>query len=282
MKEAIIRSITGIVFASLVILSFVLHPVGYIILFSIICAGAWLEMGRMFPAHFPKGLRIPVAIFISGSFILAYFAAGAYLETRWFLLPPILLVLTTLPAGMFVRSVKIKSMLFLLGAVIYILAGFSMLHLLAFLTGTETEAVFVSGAGNGYSPRWIIFTFIFLWMNDTMAYVSGRLTGKHPVWPSVSPAKTWEGSLGGALFTFGLALVFSRYYPDLSTGEWSGFAGIVILFGSLGDFFESWLKRKAGVKDSGRLLPGHGGILDRFDSLLLSLPFVTLYLNLIQ
>ena len=90
------------------------------------------------------------------------------------------------------------------------------MHVLAFSMGTETE----------YTPRWILFVLYFLWMNDTMAYVTGRLMGKHRIWPSVSPAKTWEGSLGGALFTIGLAIVFSRFYTELSAWEWIGFAGV--------------------------------------------------------
>ena len=153
-------------------------------------------------------------------------------------------------------------------SLLYLSAGFSLMNFLAFLPGDTA----------GYSPRWILFTFYFLWMNDTMAYVWGRMLGKHPIWPSVSPAKTWEGALGGALFTVGLAMIFSRFLPQLSLWEWTGFAIVVILFGSLGDFLESWIKRKAGVKDSGRLLPGHGGILDRFDSFLLSVPFVSIFL----
>lgn len=183
----------------------------------------------------------------------------------------------TITAWISSRNIELNSMLFLTLSVLYILAGFSALHFLAFVEGTGTEPG--TGSHTLYDPRWIIFTLIILWTYDTMAYVSGRLAGKHPVWPSVSPAKTWEGILGGALFATGLALILSRYYPELSALKWALFAGIVILAGILGDFLESWLKRRAGVKDSGRLLPGHGGILDRFDSLLPALPLVLIYLN---
>jgi phosphatidate cytidylyltransferase len=266
-KEALIRSVTGIAFVALVILSFVFHPAGYILLFSGICAGAWLELQRMFPEHFPQGLRIPVALFISGSFILVYFISADSIDSLWFLLPPSLLLVFTVTAWISSRNIELTSMLFLMVSVLYILAGFSALHFLAFTANTL------------YDPRWIIFTLIILWTYDTMAYVSGRLAGKHPVWPSVSPAKTWEGILGGTLFAAGLAIILSRYYPELSALRWALYAGIVILAGNLGDFLESWLKRRAGVKDSGRLLPGHGGILDRFDSLLPALPLVVIYLN---
>jgi phosphatidate cytidylyltransferase len=282
-KEALIRSATGIAFVSLVILSFVFHPAGYILLFSLVCAGAWLELQQMFPEHFPRGLRIPVALFISGSFILVYFIAARIIDWFWIFLPPSLLVVSAITAWISLRDTELNSMLFLTGSVLYILAGFSAMHFLAFTegTGTESGAGTMSGSLDIYNPKWIILSFIILWTYDTMAYVSGRLTGKHPVWPSVSPAKTWEGILGGTLFAAGLALILSRYYPELSAAELALLAVILILAGNLGDFLESWLKRRAGVKDSGRLLPGHGGLLDRFDSLLPALPLVLIYLNVI-
>jgi phosphatidate cytidylyltransferase len=114
-----------------------------------------------------------------------------------------------------------------------------------------------------------------------MAYVSGRLFGKHRIWPSLSPGKTWEGSIGGALFTLLLGWIFSRYYVELAAWEWMVFALIVVVFGSLGDFLESWVKRTAEVKDSGNILPGHGGILDRFDSFLFAVPAVTVYIYIL-
>jgi len=114
-----------------------------------------------------------------------------------------------------------------------------------------------------------------------MAYVFGRLAGKHPLWRRISPKKTWEGAVGGALFAIILAIVLSRYITTLSLPAWIGLAIVVVVFGTLGDLFESWLKRRTGKKDSGRLLPGHGGILDRFDSLLMATPFVSIYLILV-
>lgn len=270
MKETITRSLTGIVFVALIILSLVLHPLAYLFLFSIACTAAWFELARLFPERLSSAMKIPVAVLITGSYILVFFIAGGPLSPKWLLLPPAALVLVLVRVWMPARTGSVKNIPLITAAVIYIFAGFSIMHFLAFPIGAA-----------GYTPRWILFTFFFLWTNDSMAYVSGRLAGKHPVWPSVSPGKTWEGSFGGAVFTLALAMVFSHFYPELSAWEWAGFAAIVIFFGSLGDFFESWLKRKAGVKDSGKLLPGHGGILDRFDSMLLSIPFVTIYSNFV-
>ncbi len=93
--------------------------------------------------------------------------------------------------------------------------------------------------------------------------------------------KTWEGSIGGAAFAIILAIILSRFNTALTLPGWIGLAMVVVVFGTLGDLFESWLKRRSGKKDSGRLLPGHGGILDRFDSLLMASPFVSIYLILV-
>ena len=269
MKETITRSITGIGFTVLVILSLILHPLAYTSLFSIILTAGWFEICRMFPDKFFPGIRIPVAILLSSNFVLIFLLAAGHFSIIWLAIPamaPFLFLAIHWISG---KPGSHASVPFSLGSMIYLLAGFSLMHVLAFSVSTDS----------GYTPRWILFTFYFLWMNDTMAYVSGRLIGEKRIWPSVSPGKTWEGSIGGAVFTIGLAMIFSHYFPELSSMEWLAFAGIVILFGTLGDFLESWIKRKAGVKDSGNLLPGHGGVLDRFDSFLLAIPFVTLYLN---
>ncbi len=123
--------------------------------------------------------------------------------------------------------------------------------------------------------------FIIIWLNDTFAYLTGRLFGKNKMFESVSPNKTWEGSIGGLLFGLGGAWLMSLFSIDLNAVQWMGLALITIIFGTFGDLFESLLKRKAGFKDSGNIIPGHGGILDRLDSILLSAPFVFLYLYMI-
>lgn len=269
MKETIIRSLTGIVLIALIVLSLVIHPAGYLLLFGIACILSWFEFANMYKDSIKPPLKMTIAIYLSVSFMLSYFAASGVMDNKWLILPAVILLFLPLVFRL-IPSIKMNRIWLISLVILYLLTGFSSLHFMAYSSGHE-----------GYSPRWILFTFYFLWIYDSMAYVSGRLAGKHPVWPSVSPGKTWEGSIGGAFFTIGLAIIFGHFFPYISTWEWVGFAGIIIVFGSLGDFFESWLKRKAGVKDSGRILPGHGGALDRLDSLLLSVPFITLYLNII-
>ncbi|MCL6523607.1 MAG: phosphatidate cytidylyltransferase [Thermoflavifilum sp.] len=116
-----------------------------------------------------------------------------------------------------------------------------------------------------------------LWVNDTMAYIIGSWLGRHKLWSQVSPGKTWEGTIGGIVCTVLLAWGVSFIWPVFATIHWVAVASLASIFGTLGDLLESWLKRLAGVKDSGRLMPGHGGMLDRFDSLLLATPAVWVY-----
>ena len=132
-----------------------------------------------------------------------------------------------------------------------------------------------------FGSELVLLVFILLWTNDVFAYLSGRLLGKHKLFERISPGKTIEGSIGGLVFTMVGVIVFSHYADWLSMTQALGMGLIAVIFGSLGDLCESMLKRQAGVKDSGKLIPGHGGILDRFDSVLFSVPFIFVYLKLL-
>ena len=113
-----------------------------------------------------------------------------------------------------------------------------------------------------------------------MAYIFGRWLGKHRLFERISPKKSWEGSIGGTVFAIGMAYVIAQFFTELSPIDWMIITFIIVVTGTLGDLTESMLKRSVNVKDSGTLLPGHGGLLDRFDALLLSVPFVLMYLML--
>lgn len=128
----------------------------------------------------------------------------------------------------------------------------------------------------------IIILFSLIWINDIFAYLTGMLFGRHKLFERISPKKTIEGSLGGLTFTVLAAFLINKYlYPIMSGVEMMGLSATVVVFGSLGDLCESMLKRQAGVKDSGNLIPGHGGILDRFDATFLAVPFAYCYFMLI-
>lgn len=123
---------------------------------------------------------------------------------------------------------------------------------------------------------------IMLWGNDTGAYLSGRAFGKHKLFERHSPKKTWEGFIGGVLISAGIALIISRFYSEMTWYQWVIMAVIIGTFGTMGDLVESMFKRSINVKDSGGILPGHGGLLDRFDGLFIAVPVVYTYLYLIS
>ena len=133
---------------------------------------------------------------------------------------------------------------------------------------------------NDFAKFIIMGIFILIWVNDSFAYLVGKTIGKHKLFPSVSPKKTWEGSIGGLVFALIAAYFMSKYETKLDLTQWIILAIVIVISGSLGDLLESKFKRAAGVKDSGAILPGHGGMLDRLDSLIFAAPFAYLTLNI--
>ena len=120
--------------------------------------------------------------------------------------------------------------------------------------------------------------YIFIWVNDTGAYLSGITLGRHKMFPRISPKKSWEGAVGGALATIASAFIIAHFYTFMELWQWIGMALVVVLAGTFGDLTESMVKRQLDIKDSGHILPGHGGFLDRLDSMLFAIPAVVAYL----
>lgn len=147
---------------------------------------------------------------------------------------------------------------------IYVALPFSLLNLILFI--------------NGWQPIILLAVFITIWVNDTGAYLFGITFGKHRLFERVSPKKSWEGFIGGAFTALLSGFVFSRFIQDLSLMEWLIFSEIIAIFGTLGDLIESLIKRTVNIKDSGNVIPGHGGLLDRFDSMVLAAPVTFIYL----
>lgn len=133
---------------------------------------------------------------------------------------------------------------------------------------------------NDFAKFLIIGIFILIWVNDSFAYLVGRTIGRTKLFPRVSPKKTWEGTIGGLVFALAAAYFMASHEPIVSPVQWVTLAAVIVVTGSLGDLVESKLKRSAGVKDSGAIMPGHGGMLDRLDSLIFAAPFAYLTLNI--
>ena len=159
---------------------------------------------------------------------------------------------------------------------LYIALPFSMINVLAFRS---------AGSDITYTYLIPLSVFFFLWVNDAGAYICGSLLGKHKLFPRISPGKSWEGSIGGGILVMIVAVILwhlsEQYHVNdlqLSALEWAGLGLVVVIFGTWGDLVESLFKRTLGIKDSGHILPGHGGMLDRFDSTLMAFPSAVVYL----
>lgn len=160
---------------------------------------------------------------------------------------------------------------------LYVALPFSLLNVLAFHQTAE---------GNiSYDPILPLSVFVFLWINDTGAYLCGSLLGRHKLFPRISPGKSWEGSIGGGILVMLVAVLvwhlteaYGYNQMSMTAYEWAGLGLVIVVFGTWGDLIESLFKRTLGIKDSGNILPGHGGMLDRFDSSLLAIPSAVVYL----
>lgn len=155
-------------------------------------------------------------------------------------------------------------------SVIYIVVPFSLIVQIPFLNSDFN-----------YINTTILGVFILIWTNDSFAYLVGKNIGRHKLLERISPNKTIEGFLGGMLFTFIASYFIAQQFTTLKLIHWIFIAGIVSVFGVLGDLIESMFKRQANIKDSSKLIPGHGGFLDRFDSVIFAAPFIFIYLQLI-
>ena len=133
-----------------------------------------------------------------------------------------------------------------------------------------------------YNFHYVLGIILLIWASDVGAYLVGSLIGKHKLFERISPGKTWEGTIGAFILNIGCAFIIAHLFQELALKHWIVISVLVSVFGTIGDLVESMFKRQAGIKDSGKIMPGHGGILDRFDSLLFVSPFVYAYLCLIK
>ena len=203
-------------------------------------------------------------------FIATFVHANGLTDGKIFL-PYLLFIMLTMIAELYYKAPNpINNWAFTLFAQIYCAGSFSMLNFIGAEPGTPGVM--------SYTPLFIMAIFIFVWLDDTGAYLVGSLIGKHKLFERISPKKSWEGSIGGAFFSIASSFVFAHFFPFMSTWQWAGLAVTVVIFGTWGDLTESLMKRQLGIKDSGNILPGHGGMLDRFDSALMAIPAAVVYL----
>lgn len=178
-----------------------------------------------------------------------------------------ILLLIIASEGLFRRTKYFPNTAITLTGILYTALPLALMNLFLFPLHNEMR----------YTPCIAAGYFIILWSFDTGAYVTGKPLGKHKMVPVISPAKSWEGFAGGIIIAAVVCYVTGTYYTVLSRIDWYVMLLMIIILGTAGDLFESVLKRNAGVKDSGTLMPGHGGVLDRFDSVFFSLPVFAMY-----
>ena len=270
MNELLTRSVFGLLFAVVVVASVFLSPWLCAALLLFVVGVGTFEMARLHGLTAFSAL-LSVELFTSFSYLIPAFVALNVLSPKWLFLDLLFLPLPFLFA-LFSKRFK-HDVLF---SCFYASLAFLSLPCALMLFFYRSD-LFGTMAG----PWLLMLVFCLLWVNDIFAYLVGKLIGKHKLFERISPGKTIEGSLGGLLFTVLAIALFSHYAEWLSMNAAIGMGAIAVVFGTLGDLSESMLKRQAGVKDSGKLIPGHGGILDRFDSVLFSVPFIFVYLLLL-
>lgn len=260
MKEIFKRSITGVIYVVLLLSAVFLNSDAFDFLFMAFGLACLFEYKRIIKL---KGYYIFVA-YLALWWSYIYLIQDAWLA--YILLLPTLL--TSIFLLFFLFSKKKRSFKpvekFLIG-LLYIGGGCIFLTMIPYIAG-------------GFEKILIMGIFILIWVNDSFAYFVGKSFGRTKLFPSVSPKKTIEGALGGFVFALIAAYIISRYETNLTLSQWLILAGVIVLTGNLGDLIESKFKRNANVKDSGAILPGHGGIWDRLDSLVFAAPFAFLTL----
>ena len=272
MKNFIQRAITGVIFVAVLIGCIIGGPLPFGILFCLISALATVEFCQLMNQQ--QGVHINRNICTLGSitlFLCFFFYGMNPAETNIFIPYLAILIYLFISELYLKKESPINNWAYAMFSQLYVALPFALLNVLAFQT-TPTETV------SQYLFIFPLSIFIFNWMNDTGAYCTGVLFGKHPLFKRISPKKSWEGSIGGAVFCMAAAFALAHFFPIYSTGEWIGLSLTVVVFGTGGDLTESLMKRQLGIKDSGNILPGHGGILDRFDSAMLAIPAAVVYL----
>jgi len=292
MRNLIVRTLTGAVYVLLLVGCTVYSPVSAFFFFAAVAAATLWEFGSLMNTHL--GAAMPRPINAMAGVVLAaavWLSAIASPQTAQMFALYGLLMLYIIISGLYRHTQKpLKDWALCFASQIYIALPFALLPLLSI--------VYDEMAGSmAYNWIYPLALFIFLWVNDTFAFLCGCSLSRYipaKLFPRISPKKSWIGSIGGGLFTLLAAVIIWRLDNgqwSMDNGQWSmvngqssmsllrwlGFALVVIVFGTWGDLVESLIKRQLGIKDSGHILPGHGGLLDRFDSALLTIPASVIY-----
>ena len=262
------RLLTAVVGAAVIIGAIYFNAWAYFAIFCIICVMTQWEFYKL------VGLDGMIPLKTWGTFCGFVLFALTFLDSQQLIKPEVYFVL--FPLFSFIFFIKLykkdekkpfTNIAFTFLGIIYVALPFSLLHFVVFSPGY-------------YSWQILIGCLLLQWSSDVGAYFAGVSFGKTKLFERVSPKKSWEGSIGGTLLALLMAFGLSHFFEDLLLWQWLCIAGIIVIAGTYGDLVESLFKRSIEIKDSGASIPGHGGFLDRFDSLLLSAPFIIAFLKI--
>jgi phosphatidate cytidylyltransferase len=274
MKTLLIRSKTAVVFVSVMLTGMYLGVYTFsILMFLVMQLSLWeffklyksdLDNSKFKNLYFFFAALIASIAFLQTSPVTISFGLQ-YMQTALLLSPFILLIIE-----LFSHSERpFQNISLIILPLLYVCLPLCMLNTIIMMDGV-------------FEPLLSMGIILLIWSNDAFAYLVGSAIGKHKIIPRITPGKTWEGTIGGVLCNFIVAYLLAKLFGVFNFQQWTVIAAIVSIFGTLGDWVESMMKRSLSVKDSGDLLPGHGGMLDRFDAFFFAVPFVVVYIYWLQ
>ena len=270
MSNFLKRSLTAFAFVVIMLIGTLIHPYAFIIVFGAILFFTLKEFYVLTEHAGFQPQKLHGQILSIFYFLICFLTANNLIPKN--------LVLLFMPFLLFIligeifrkRDNSLRNGTVTIFGLIYITLPFSLLNFIV-LSGPPSNKFFY--------PWILLGVFFIIWVYDSAAYISGSLFGKHKIAEKISPGKSWEGFTGGTVFAIITGIINSVLFQDISMFNWIIIALLTVVFGTLGDFFESKIKRELDIKDSGKILPGHGGLLDRFDSLLFAIPGIFVWLS---
>lgn len=266
MNNFVKRTLSGILFVTLIVGSILLSRFTFAVVFAIICGLSVREFHRL--TNIQSNIIVNQWIAFFGGILLflnTYLFKSGILPYTVFSVYGLYVVLVLVFELYRQKINPLHNWAYFILGQVFVAIPFSVLNFILFV--------------DDYQPLILLSVFLTIWVNDTGAYLVGVTLGKHRLFERISPKKSWEGFAGGALAAMLLGYVFSLFIPQISLVNWLVISQIIVVFGTFGDLIESLMKRTVNVKDSGNIIPGHGGLLDRFDSMLLAAPVVFMYLS---
>ena len=262
------RTLSGLVFVLLIVFSILLSPITFVALFALVAGFAVKEFHGL--TNQQKTVEVNVWLASVGAtmlFVCSHIAVSHYITFPIYSVYGLYVMLVLLYELYIQKANPIHNWAYFIFGQVLVALPFALLNNILYI--------------DGYQNIILLALFVTIWVNDTGAYLFGITLGKHRLFKRISPKKSWEGFFGGGLTALLSGYVFSLFVPELSLVQWLIFSEIIVVFGTYGDLLESLLKRTLNVKDSGDVIPGHGGLLDRFDSMLLAAPMIYIFLSIV-